>query len=343
MTDDLPLVQVSGTPAARGSAYGSQAARRIQDTFEFYDRRLFAASPLTPDRIRDRARRVADVIDAFDARYTEEIHTIARGAAMEPWQIYALNARTEILNAHAPECTALYFQESAMLGQTWDWVRELEELMVLLRVDYPDGRRLLTLTEPGMMAKVGLNSDGLGVCLNILRAAHPLDGVPVHVLLRAVLECPDIAAAREVIGRAGNGRSSHFLLGEDSGQCLGIEFAGAARHELHPKDGVLLHTNHCLAPHLESDVLPSSRERYHRAEEWLGKTGLRDRDAMLAILSDQSMGNNSILCPYHPEATLGNEQVGTCATILMDLPKRTLALRRGPNHGARFHRYTLAG
>ncbi|MEJ2531011.1 MAG: C45 family autoproteolytic acyltransferase/hydrolase [Halioglobus sp.] len=341
MNDNLPLIHVKGSPAVRGRAYGSQAARRIQNTFAFYDRHLFAASPLTSAQIRDRAARVADVIDAFDPHYTAEIHSIARGAALEPWQIYALNARTEILNARALECTALYFQESAVLGQTWDWVRELEQLMVLLQVDYPDGRTLLTLTEPGMLAKVGLNNAGLGVCLNILLAPHPLDGVPVHVLLRAILECPDIPAARDVIGRAGSGRSSHFMIGDDSGRCLGLEFAGAARRELHPQDGVLLHTNHCLAPDLNSDVMPTSLQRYDRAEEWLRKTGGRDHDALLMILSDQSEGNNSILCPYHPDATLGDQQVGTCATIVMDLPARTLALRRGPHPDAPFYRYTL--
>ena len=43
-----------------------------------------------------------------------------------------------------------------------------------------------TLTEAGMLAKIGLNDAGLGVCLNLLNttADGGLDGTPIHLLLR---------------------------------------------------------------------------------------------------------------------------------------------------------------
>jgi len=341
MSDNISCIDISGEPAQRGRDYGRQAARRIQDTFAFYDRYLFRAGPLAPHQIRERAQRVAELIDAFDPGFTAEIHGIAKGAALEPWQLYALNARTEILNARASECTALYFQNTSLLGQTWDWVRELEDLMLLLRVQYPDGRTLLTLTEPGMLAKVGLNDAGLGVCLNILLSPHALDGVPVHVLLRKVLECADLESVGDAMRRAGSGRSSHFLVGDDAGRCFSIEFAGGAQRELQPQNGVLLHTNHCLAPGLEGSVLPTSMERYQQAQLHLGRSQAQDHDTMLALLSDDSRGDESILCPYHPEATLGGLDVGTCATVIMDLPARRMHLRRGPGRTAPLAPYAL--
>tara|TARA_R110001592_G_scaffold357416_1_gene660488 strand:+ start:44230 stop:45258 length:1029 start_codon:yes stop_codon:yes gene_type:complete len=341
MSDKIPVIKINGPPFERGRLYGFRALARIQATYEFYDKHLFTTSPLTQAQIRERSYRVADLIDTFDTSYTEEIHGIANGASLEPWQIYSLNARTEILNAQVAECTSLYFQDGALLGQTWDWVRELESLMVLLEVEYPDGRRVLTLTEPGMLAKIGFNNKGLGVCLNILLAPHSLTGVPVHVLLRAIMECEDMEAARDVIRNAGNARSSHFMVGDGSGSCIGMEFAGGRSQELQPQDGVLLHTNHCLAPNLKGAILPSSQERYQRAMECLKNGGERDRSALLAILSDQSQGDLSILCPYHSEALMGNLQVGTCATVVMDLAEQAMYLRRGPHAGAIVERYRL--
>ncbi len=343
MVQELPIIKVKGTPRERGVAYGEQAAKRIQDTFEFYDRIVFTKSALTATEIRDRAEQVADLIYQFAPDLAEEIQGIAQGAALEPWQLYLLNARTEVLNASVAECTALYFQDSAILGQTWDWIREMEDLVLLLQCEYPDGRSLLTLTEPGILAKVGMNSYGLGVCLNILFSPHSLNGVPVHVLLRAILECSDLDSVRVVLERAGTGRSSHFLVGDDAGNCLGVEFAGGGRADLHAHDGVVLHTNHCLDSDLECMVVPTSTERFQQASGLLEGSKGRDLDMMMEVLSDDGQGNESILCPYHPEATLGGLEVGTCATVIMDLPARRLHLRKGHKKSGDFTSYTVGG
>ena len=119
---------------------------------------------------------------------------------------------------------------------------------VIIRYAYPDGRNIITLTEPGMLAKIGLNNSGLGVCLNFMISSHELNGVPVHIVLRAILECTGIDDAREQIGRTGTGKSSHFLVGDDKGQCFGMEFAAGNCTEIGSQNGVLVHTNHCIGP-----------------------------------------------------------------------------------------------
>ena len=190
---------------------------------------------------------------------------------MEPWQIYLLNSRTEILNARASECTSLYLQDSAMLGQTWDWAHALEDLMIVLRCKYPDGSSLLTLTDPGILAKVGMNSAGLGVCLNILFSPHELDGLPTHLLIRALLECADIDEAAATLDQAGIGRSSHLMIADAEGRGFGTEYAEGRQQRLTPQQGYLLHTNHCIATSLQAEVLPNSLERYSQAQipHWL--------------------------------------------------------------------------
>jgi hypothetical protein len=144
-----------------------------------------------------------------------------------------------------------------------------------------------------------------------------------------------------VLSRAGDQRSSHFLVADAAGNAFGTEFAGGRRAELRPERGVLLHTNHCLSSSLEGVMLPTSMERYEMAGHLLKRDPGRSLEAMRHVLSDVSCGNDSILSPYHPEQTLGGLEVGTCATVLMDLPARRMYLRKGPSPSAPFSSHAL--
>ena len=50
--------------------------------------------------------------------------------------------------------------------------------------------RLAEAAEAGMLAKIGLNTRGFGVCLKVLRSVHDgaQTGVPVHVLSAALFD-----------------------------------------------------------------------------------------------------------------------------------------------------------
>jgi isopenicillin-N N-acyltransferase-like protein len=330
---------MKGNARERGLAHGRQLQGLIHKTYDFYQSAIFKNSSLNTQQIRKRAAQVAKLIGDFDPDFVTEIQAIAEGADIESWKIYVLNARTEILNAPVAECTSLYFQESSLLGQTWDWIRELEELIVIARYEYDDGRKIITLIEPGMLAKIGLNNFGLGVCLNFLLSSHRLDGVPVHILLRAILECKNIDEAREKITASGMGKSSHFLIGDANKQCLGMEFAGGECSEIEAADGTLVHTNHCLGGDIESTMLPTSAERLNSAQKQLSSHSGRDFEDMQNVLLDQSQGSNSIQAEYHSEQTLGGLEVGTCASIIMDLAKGKFYARKGPGTARDFQCY----
>jgi isopenicillin-N N-acyltransferase-like protein len=222
------------------------------------------------------------------------------------------------------------------LGQNWDWVAALEELAVLVTWEMPDGREVLTFTEPGMLGKIGLNDRGLGVCLNFMVSHQPgLDGVPVHILTRTLLDCADVAEAKQMLAHSGFGKSSNFLLADASGDACAVEFAAGERYEVKPCEGLLVHTNHCVAKGAEplTEHIPTTLERLEKAFELLANRPDRDVDTMREVLLDSQKGPASINMSYHPEPLLGNQEVGTCATILMDLAAREMHIARGP--GAR--------
>lgn len=304
---------------------------------------MFAASPLSIEEIERRAGRARELIGAFATAYVIELDAVAAGAGMPLWQIYALNARTEILNTPPGECTVLYFQHSGVLGQNWDWLAALEDLAVLVTWELPDGHEVLMFTEPGMLGKIGLNDRGLGVCLNILFSQHELDGLPVHVLTRALLDCGTLEEARAMIARSGLGKSSHFLVAQGSAGCCSMEFAAGEQFEVPTIDGVLVHTNHCIAAGAETKaaMIPGTAERLAQSDEWLSQTDTRDLAIMKKILLDDRYGSESINMSYHNEALLGNRDVGTCATILMDLNAGHMQIKKGPGREGEFSTVAL--
>lgn len=332
----LPLIAVQGDAQARGSACGSLYRDRIRATWRYYADTVFATSKLSPAQIMTRAERVRQQIGDFKQEYCDEIDAIADAAGLARREVYALNARSEILNAKVGECTAVYLPDSRILGQTWDWLEALEDLVALTHHTYPSGHRVLTLAEPGQLGKIGINSAGLGVCLNFLVAPHGFEGLPVHVLARALLECTTLDEARVVIARAGMGKSSHFLIADAEGHAASFEFAGTRSGEAGPVDGVYAHTNHCIAANRdpESYVVPTSPERLAAARRQAASRAADQAgsaiDAMKHILDFDDGTSASICVRYRPEPLLGGDKMGTCATLVMDLPAREMLVRKGP-------------
>lgn len=73
---------------------------------------------------------------------------------------------------------------TALLGQTWDWGRPLENLAVLMQLKISENHTIQMLTEPGIIGKIGLNSHGIGTCLNILWINQPLRRLLWHWIRR---------------------------------------------------------------------------------------------------------------------------------------------------------------
>lgn len=234
----FPVVEVSGSAFERGRVHGEQARERVARSLANYAR-LFGYYGMPWDEAQRRSLPYRDVIGGFDAGLLEEMEGIARGAGRPFSEILALNARTEVLppsfltGADAGECTAIAVTPAGsatggtLLAQNWDWVGAQREAMIVLRIPESDAPACLTLTEAGMLAKIGLNAGGVGVCLNILRSIFDgtQAGVPVHVLLRALLKRKSVRDAVEFCSTLAFGGSSNILMADRGGEAASLEFS----------------------------------------------------------------------------------------------------------------------
>lgn len=248
-------------PHERGVELGTRFATEIADTVARY-RRLFetrAAGPFDVDLWSERAwatiRRVAPV-------HAEEIAGIAAGAGLSVEQVASVNARTEILVAANPtgqtECSTVVSLPPGrppVAVQTWDWYDAMSAGWFTWTIPHPDGRVVQTVTEFGMLAKIGVNDRGVAVMLNMLHHAQDAAAVeteeighPVHLLSRAILD--DAASAGEAVRTASAARTSastSLTVVDAEGGAVSIELFPGGPGLLEPTDGVLVRTNHFVS------------------------------------------------------------------------------------------------
>jgi isopenicillin-N N-acyltransferase-like protein len=235
--------------------------------------------------------------------------------------------------AALPEATA---NGTTLLAQTWDWTGDQRAACVLLRITAPDHPTILTLTEAGIIAKIGLNDAGVGVCLSILNsnADGTTPGLPIHVLLRYLLHLPDSNAVRAAVARVPFAASSCISVADAGGQAVSLEVTPDGAGELEPQEGLLAHTNHCLAEmtcagERALDPASSSVPRFDRASELLTRQrGALDPAALMDLLRDREGAPNCIC--RRPDMQLHpSERPESVAGIVLDLPGRVMHVAPG--------------
>ena len=183
--------------------------------------------------------------------------------------------------------------ERVRLAQNWDWHPAQATAMVVWTIPLPGGGWMTTITEAGMLAKLGVNSHGVAVGLNFLTSTLDggTDGLPVHALLRMVLD--SCGSATEALG---------LLLAAPVRASASIAVAAASRPAARSRRsssppparalvwpdaaGRLVHTNHFLAEpgrRHEAAALsePSTLLRHRHLTEALGRgTGAGGRAAL---------------------------------------------------------------
>jgi isopenicillin-N N-acyltransferase like protein len=326
------FLELSGDPRSCGRAHGETLRSEVVACVDFYR----AILGLGAEQLRERAAVFTRLIEHYSPQQAAEIRGIADGAGIAPEYIFAINARSELVPFDTGECTVLCAPHSGLLGQTWDWCEQLQELVTVLSITREDGHKIMTVTEPGIVGKLGLSSAGVGVCLNFLSAPRSSDGVPIHNLLREALEADSLETARLRLQQAGAGRGGNILLSGAAGEAINFEFAGDQVDERFIEE-TFCHTNHCVFRQVSAGELEvNSRARLDRAAQLLRTLSDPGVDDFKDILSDQSDPEAPICAPYHP---LFGLELGTLCTVIMDLPQRELHLRLGSDPSAAFLSY----
>jgi isopenicillin-N N-acyltransferase-like protein len=240
-----------------------------------------------------------------------------------------------------PECSSIGISTIAStdghirLAQNWDWRPTLAGSLILWGLHLDAGPDVLTLTEAGMIGKIGINSSGLAMCINLLMTDtdHAGPAVPMHIILRRVLEdAHSVEEAVTLINATERCTSCFHMLADHNGELVGVEATPAGQHVLHSTSGVLTHTNHCVSPDLfihdsNAREYPETLARGERARSLASEQKI-DELFLHSILADHETAPGSIC--LHAEAGIPViENYESIASIIFDLTAGTLDIAEG--------------
>lgn len=350
----FPRIAVSGGPEERGRSYGEQARDRIQRSIEIYADAFMYRAGWDWRRVRTEAETFVPRITAFSQGYLGEMQGIATGAGLDLLDVVALNVRTEIFFRSA-ECTAFAFVDPVthrpLLGQNWDWLAATTDSVVILEAECEGEPSFVTVTEAGLLAKLGMNSAGLALLTNALATDEvpPPGGIPYHVLLRALLARPDVESAVELLRSTERASAANYLLVDDRGAAVDLEVQPGCRDEVHEigaDGGVLVHTNHFISPGFRGrdEMLAETPDSLTRLERLRAIAAAEDDPLGPAFLrrafADHDRHPVSI-CAHHDPAAPPAEQWETIASVIVDLPGRRLQIAAGNPCDTEFEELTF--
>ncbi|CAF0892694.1 unnamed protein product [Adineta ricciae] len=340
----FPFIEFNGqTARERGYEHGTILFDRIDKSIKTY-RKHFATQPnYNEQSILNLCEQYRRGISSYSNEYLEELDSIAVASKQDPLWIIALNCRLELLNHLAfgiqNECTVLYDKQTCQLAENWDWIEDFEFLAC---INHVKSKGILQMIEPGVLAKVGLNSHGIGVTINFVdpsAQSQTPSNIPLHISLRAVLDqATNFEQALNIFEQNGPGFGGHVLIGDDQGQCCCVEFPGDQVRFIrnHP-----YHTNHFLYTNNNDHI--KDKPRYHNSlDRYARVTQLWDnRTSLQSILFDFENEEQAYpICRSYKPTSLGS--VGTVCSLIMNLKERTMNITKGnPRNNPKFYEFKL--
>lgn len=312
----LPLLRLQGTPHETGLQHGETLREAIATNVAVYRSRMLT-SGVPEDQLSARSQRFLEQFTRYDADYRATMEGIAAGSGQDLLDVVLLNARYELLysawsefgrptiDSVRSECTSfggadgVFLESGTHIGQNWDWFTGVEG--ALLQWEHED-LTVIGFTEAGVAgAKIGLNSNGIGLCINGLGASVDdwrLDTVPMHLRTQRVLQSKSLA---EAVGHAVAPRpacSSNFFIGSASDGVVTVETSPLGSRVIYQEGSApLVHANHFRDPAAlgvyESWLETGRVSTYHRCdrmETLLAKESPVSTERLHAAMRDHEGG-----------------------------------------------------
>lgn len=175
-------------------------------------------------------------------------------------------------------------------------------------------------TEAGLIGKIGLNSAGVGVCLNAIKMkGMDPTRLPCHLGLRMVLDSTSREEAVQRLEKDGVASACHMLIADETGG-VGLEWSSVEVQKCTMNSSnQVFHSNHYLLKHpsvgQDTNWLEDSPYRVTRIEELAKRIqGSPTKDKIFEIFKDESNYPGAIC-----RAQKGNSRSASLFNIVMDL------------------------
>jgi isopenicillin-N N-acyltransferase-like protein len=346
----FPELTVSGTPNAMGRQIGEHFRPQVVELSELVLERFNKGS----DRKISWAQAENVARDSFDqvGRYfpgpLDELQGTADAAGVPVERLMMLNARNMLSEAlrvprGADGCTSIMVSAASsksgvgFAGQNWDNDPAMGPLSVVITRKSAGKATFTSWMQPGLVAYMGFNSAGIGICMNALNGPTDPGGVPWYFLVRAMLESNTVEEAVRAVESTPRSITANAAMITDEGP-LNLEITpGEVQAIKADSDGMLVHTNHCVHSSLISnnDTYPEriygqSFQRKDRGRDLLDERAVNGRasiDDARAILSDHD-GFPTSIC-RHPNDDPATGWQRSVISIILEPGERRMHVSNG--------------
>ena len=268
----LPLITLRGTPFEIGKSFAHQARERIVHHLSNQKTIMAALRPRDPEWWRREVRVHLQPYEDLAPHFVEEMHGLARGAALSFEEILLLNVRDELVApgaaTAAEACTSFGCHGTAtldgrpLLGQTKDTPPPSQDLYVVTAM-YQRGRPdLLQMPYAGEMGVFGVSSSGMSAFGNSLYVRGRGRGtIPWSLFRRLTLEAGSVDEVIGLIHRHGIATPGNLTIGDGTGRVVAIESTDGGVGVVEAQDGILVHANHIDSPGLGAGEAYAEPER----------------------------------------------------------------------------------
>jgi len=293
-------ITVSGPPRELGRQIGEAARDEIHGFAAVSLERVNKTVPVSRTRALEIATQCVPLVEDYAPHLLEELRGMSEASGVSFDELMMLQVRNQFTPDPGSGCTSFSVGPAAtttaqpLIGQNWDNDSALDPFTVVLTRHAEGQPSLMTLTQAGLIAYIGLNDAGIAACLNTLPAPSRPVGVPHYFTLRCLYEATCLDDAVAAIRRAKRAIPANIMLSTPEGPAdleVTLDNVFVLRDT---GDGVVTHSNHCLHSELvaindQFDELIESKPRKQRIDALLHsaarsldlatlKTALRDHD-----------------------------------------------------------------
>ncbi|MCG1027215.1 hypothetical protein J5S49_02775 [Virgibacillus halodenitrificans] len=346
----MKSLHFSGSAEDIGRQHGIQAKEEVLFSLDSYEKLFWHEGEITWKEAIELAKTHESYIEKTNVALLEEMNGIAKGASVDFYDILTLNARSEIaLTTNKTDgCTSIAILPpigtAAYLGQTWDWREAQSRSLFLTKIEQKNAPVIQMVTEGGIIGKIGMNDNGLGVCLNALRANIRKNRLPVHVGLREILNSATIKEVYQKISDDTIASSANFLIAqgrtrEKDALAINMEISPKGIAEDTTADAYLFHTNHfcseSLIEHIGKESIEDSANSFRRKdriEELIDANVSQKkhitRDVIKKWFADHKHYPKSI-CRHRENESSAYTNTVTAFSVIMNLEECQMLLMEG--------------
>ncbi len=340
---------VSGGPRELGRQIGEGARDLVRGFCEVAMQQVNRTLRISRDSAMAVAETSIKLAEGYSHDMVEELRGTAEAAGVSLADLMLLQVRNQ-LQADEGGCTSFSLASVEGLGrvvaQNWDNDPFLDPYTLVL-TRHPTGKpALTTVTQAGLIAYIGFNSEGIGICLNTLPAPSRKFGVPHYFTARGILEADSLEGAVTAVSRAERVIPANIMMTTPQGPA-NLEVTIDNVYVLRDAgDGIVTHTNHARHPELAAvssgyPELIQSRPRLARIDQLLEKPAESEWsfEQLQTALCDHENHPQSIC--RHPNNIPPHGFWETVFSVVIAPEAREMYLTRGTPCDHPFERYRM--